>query len=109
MPRAPKGCAATGCDERVVGRVYCDAHTLRNRRSPSDLARSSRDERRRRSGAVTAWVAVNGWVCPGWERPRHASTDLTAAHSLAVAKGGVGSLLFVLCRSCNARQGVDPF
>lgn len=108
MPRAPKGCAAVGCDERVVGRVYCAAHALRNR-SPSDLARSSRGERYRRSFAVTAWVDVNGWVCPGWERPEHPSTDLTAAHSTAVARGGVGSALFVLCRSCNARQGVDPF
>ena len=108
MPRAPKACAAAGCDERVVGRVYCVTHTLPNR-SPSDGARAVRTERRRRAEAVSAWVAVNGWVCPGWERPEHASTDLTAAHSTAVAKGGAGSALFVLCRSCNARQGVDPF
>lgn len=108
MPRAPKACAASGCDERVTGRVYCATHMLPNR-SPSDRARSSKAERRRRTLAVAAWVAVNGWMCPGWERPEHPSTDLTAAHSIAVSKGGAESPIFVLCRSCNARQGVDPF
>lgn len=108
MPRAPKACAANGCDEPTIGRTYCPAHTLRNL-TPTYRDRASKSERRRRADAVDAWVRVNGLVCPGWERPAHESGDLTAAHSTAVAKGGVGSALFVLCRSCNARQGVDPF
>ena len=58
--------------------------------------------------AVASCVRVNGWVCPGWERDPHESRDLTAAHSTAVAVGGVGSLLSVLCRSCNSRQGDAP-
>jgi 5-methylcytosine-specific restriction endonuclease McrA len=27
MPRAPKECGKQGCEERVRGRKYCDAHT----------------------------------------------------------------------------------
>jgi hypothetical protein len=26
MPRAPKKCGRPGCDQRVVGRPYCDTH-----------------------------------------------------------------------------------
>lgn len=108
MPRAPRECARRGCDVRVVGRSYCPAHTVVNR-SPTTWARQgSVVERRRRAAVVAAWVAERGWMCPGWERPAHPSRDLTAAHSVAVAEGGAGSDLFVLCRSCNARQGVAP-
>jgi hypothetical protein len=57
---------------------------------------------------VASWVAVRGWVCPGYERPEHESRDLTAAHSVAVARGGRDSRLSVLCRSCNSRQALNP-
>lgn len=106
MPRAPKKCGAAGCEARVVGRTYCALHTVP---SPSSRADSRvPGERRRRAEAVASWVRVNGWVCPGWERDPHESRDLTAAHSTAVAVGGVRSLLSVLCRSCNSRQGDAP-
>lgn len=108
MPRAPKACGHHGCPVRVTGRTYCDEHLADKRRftqSPSSKAAEQRSERNRRRIAVAAWVAVNGWVCPGWQRPPHASDDLTAAHSHAVARGGTDSLLTVLCRSCNGRQG----
>lgn len=64
-------------------------------------------ERKRRAAAVTAWIAEHGAWCPGWGVPGHESTDLTAAHVVAVAAGGAESgPLDVLCRACNARQGV---
>lgn len=105
MPRAPKKCGEFGCDERVVGRTYCSRHV---RVSPSSRAANLPGERARRAAAVAAWVRVHGWVCPGYERPPHPSRDLTAAHSVAVAHGGVDSELGVLCRSCNSRQSTKP-
>lgn len=108
MPRAPKRCGRFGCENRVVGRTYCPEHAKRPQ-SPSSRTANLPGERARRKKAVVAWVSVNGWVCPGWERPAHPSKDLTAAHSTAVSAGGVDSVLRVLCRRCNARQGVSPF
>ncbi|GAA1436352.1 hypothetical protein GCM10009616_35890 [Microlunatus lacustris] len=82
----------------------CHQHV---KHSPTYLARnSSRRERTRRTEAVQDWVAVHGWLCPGWERPAHPSQDLTAAHVVAAAHGGADGPLTVLCRSCNSRQGV---
>ena len=51
---------------------------------------------------VAAWRTVHGDWCPGWRRPAHPATDLTAEH------GGnpVGSrrVAGVLCRSCNSAK-----
>lgn len=105
MPRAPKRCGQDGCEARVVGRTYCPAHARRPA-SPSSLAARDPAERRRRERAVAAWVFAHGWVCPGWERAAHPSRDLTAAHTIAVARGGSGSRLAVYCRSCNSRMGL---
>jgi 5-methylcytosine-specific restriction enzyme A len=56
--------------------------------------------------AVTAWVNANGWVCPGYLVPSHASRDLTADHVQPVSLGGNSyGDLGVLCRSCNTRKG----
>lgn len=65
--------------------------------------------RRQRKAAVDAWVQAHGWVCPGWRRDPHPSTDLTADHVVAVASGGnpLGPFA-VLCRSCNSRKGSTP-
>lgn len=107
MPRAPKRCGRFGCPELVVGATYCPAHSIRPV-SPSSSAARDPKERARRKAAVAAHVAVHGWMCPGWERDPHPSRDLTAAHSVAVANGGLGSPLSVLCRSCNSRQALNP-
>ena len=106
MARAPKKCGRLDCPTLVVGVTYCDAHKRRPP-SPSSLAARSSAEKQRRSAVVKAWVRVNGWICPGYERPAHESTDLTAAHSVAVAFGGdeIGG---ILCRSCNSRQNTKP-
>lgn len=47
-----------------------------------------------------------GWICPGYNRPPHYSTDLTADHVTPRAKGGTTeSPYVVLCRSCNSSRG----
>lgn len=56
---------------------------------------------------IREWVAVRGWWCPGYGRPSHESRDLTAAHSVPVARGGT-VIEGVLCRSCNSRQALRP-
>jgi 5-methylcytosine-specific restriction protein A len=62
-------------------------------------------ERKRRAAVVAAHRAEYGDWCPGWQRPAHPSTDLTADHLLAVAAGGdEGGSLAVLCRSCNGSK-----
>lgn len=62
-------------------------------------------EERRRATAVRMWRAKHGDVCPGWGRPEHGATDLTADHVVAVGAGGAeGGVLAVLCRSCNGTK-----
>ena len=106
MPRAPKRCGREGCEERVVGVTYCPDHARRPP-SPSSIAARDPVERARRKAVVDAWVAANGWVCPGWHRNRHPSDDLTAAHAHAVSRGGSAGPISVLCRSCNSRQALS--
>lgn len=66
----------------------------------------TRRERTRRADTVRAWVAQNGMVCPGYERPPHSADDLTADHIVPPGAGGSeGGPLRVLCRSCNSARG----
>ncbi len=112
MPRAPKSCGRYGCPAKVVARTYCDVHLLEQRRtaplSPTARHRNPNIERRRRRAVVDAWVSIRGWTCPGWMRDPHPSTDLTAAHAVAVVHGGGDGPLTVRCRSCNSRQATKP-
>ena len=65
----------------------------------------SNAETRRRAQAVAHHRAVHGDWCPGWRRPPHHSTDLTADHRTPVAAGGSEQgQLAVLCRSCNSTK-----
>ncbi|MXY97589.1 MAG: HNH endonuclease [Gemmatimonadetes bacterium] len=58
-----------------------------------------------RRQAVDAWVAIYGFVCPGWGRLPHPA-HLTADHPHPRSKGGSEyQPLEVLCRSCNSRKG----
>lgn len=65
-------------------------------------------ERERMRRAVSDHIAAFGYWCPGWQRPPHPSTDLTADHLLPRAEGGNGTDLAVLCRPCNSRRGTSP-
>jgi 5-methylcytosine-specific restriction protein A len=63
-------------------------------------------EDQRRAQVVQAWRAKHGDWCPGWQRPPHPATDLTADHVVAFAVVGHElSDLVVLCRSCNGAKG----
>lgn len=59
----------------------------------------------RRRETVKAWRGDHGDHCPGYDRPPHPSSDLTADHVVPVAAGGSeDGPLGVLCRQCNARK-----
>lgn len=65
-----------------------------------------RSEDTRRAQAVAQHRQAHGDWCPGWQRPAHQATDLTADHPHAVAAGGdERQALAVLCRSCNSAKG----
>lgn len=96
-------CLTQGCDQFATTGPYCTRCTAqrqanRNRRRTHltgdwpALSRSIRD----------AWVEANGWVCPGWQRDPHPSTDLTVDH---ITPGTRDDGLMVLCRPCNAAKG----
>jgi 5-methylcytosine-specific restriction enzyme A len=61
-------------------------------------------ERQRMRAFVEAWIAQNGHVCVGYERPAHPATDLVADHVIGIAKGGEGGPLRALCSACNRRR-----
>lgn len=59
-----------------------------------------------RKQVLAEWLTTNGAVCPGWNRPRHASDRLTVDHIRPKAKGGTDERenLSVLCHSCNSAK-----
>lgn len=93
-------CDGTRCPTCQAAR---DRTTLRAKR-----ARRPRlpGEDKRRADAVTEHRRRHGDWCPGWRRPAHPATDLTADHPHSVAAGGdERQPLAVLCRSCNGAKG----
>jgi hypothetical protein len=53
-----------------------------------------------------AWVAKNGWVCPGWNRPPHPRRDLALHHIDGNNRNPHPANLTVLCTSCNTAEAV---
>jgi len=91
---ALRPCLQAGCGTLTVG-SRCPAHRRGNTNA----------ERVRRAAVVAAHRAMHGDVCPGWLRPAHASSDLTADHVVPVAAGGAeAGPLQVICRSCNSAK-----
>lgn len=87
----------------------CAQHTRAHQRRHHQAKRARRPytyaERKRREAAVARHIQLHGHWCPGWDRPPHPATDLTADHLTPVATGGPeGGPLGVLCRSCNSRK-----
>jgi 5-methylcytosine-specific restriction protein A len=83
-------------------RTY-DRTTLRGKRLRRP--RVSKAEEHRRVRVVATWRRDYGDVCPGWHRPPHPATDLTADHLLPVGAGGMeAGPLGVLCRVCNGAK-----
>lgn len=64
-----------------------------------------RADQARRADVVAAWREQYGDWCPGWGRPAHEASDLTADHVQAVAAGGAErGPLGVLCTRCNSAK-----
>jgi len=62
-------------------------------------------ETRRRAATVAEHRGRVGDWCPGWRRPPHPATDLTADHVVPVGAGGSEhGVLAVLCRPCNSSK-----
>jgi 5-methylcytosine-specific restriction enzyme A len=104
----PKPCLQDGCRDLAYSGSRCAGHQrLVERRKRARRPDYDHAERQRRARAVTAHVATFGYVCPGWRRPPHPSTDLTADHVYPVALGGPErGPLRVVCRKCNSARGV---
>lgn len=87
----------------------CPAHTRAQTQRYDQAKRIRRPhthaEDVRRAKAVAEHRAQFGDWCPGYNRPPHLSTDLTADHPIAVARGGAEDQpLTVLCRPCNSSK-----
>lgn len=96
MPMRP--CLTCG---RLSPASRCPKH---NRLHPTNVNRNWA-ERQRRARAVAEHRTQHGDWCPGWHRPAHPSSDLTADHITPVAAGGhPHGPLQVLCRSCNSSK-----
>jgi 5-methylcytosine-specific restriction protein A len=92
-----------GCGRLISTGSRCATCT---RTAPTTRRDNSHAERRRRAAAVAQHREAYGDWCPGYGRPPHAATDLTADHIAAVATtGDDNGPLAVLCRSCNSRKG----
>lgn len=109
MPRRRlRPCQVPNCPHVQDG-PRCDDHRRERERhnratTPTKVTRES--DRDRRATAVAQHRAQHGDWCPGYGRPPHASTDLTADHIEEIALGGdPHGDLQVLCRSCNSRKG----
>ena len=62
-------------------------------------------QRKFREKAVSDHIQMHGYICGGYKRKPHFSTDLTADHPIPTSKGGDQyQMLIVLCRSCNSSK-----
>lgn len=100
-------CSVPGCGAMQPGprcRTHQAAQDRYQRRTVPTKIYVDRD-RKRRKAAVDAHRARHGDWCPGFGRPAHAATDLTADHIVEMQEGGSpDGALGVLCRSCNSRK-----
>ncbi|PFG27410.1 hypothetical protein [Corynebacterium renale] len=113
MARANTVCAVPGCPRPTHARGFCREHSAlsdKHQREtvPTKILGARSQEKRRRADAVEQWRQRFGNICPGYGRPPHPATDLTAQHSHALVLGGdADQPLTVLCRSCNSRHGLE--
>ncbi|WP_035799874.1 HNH endonuclease [Kitasatospora mediocidica] len=100
------------CSRLTRNPSRCDTHQAewqaQQDQRRGSATRRGYDSRYRRTAAATVAnhrASVGDW-CPGWRRPGHPATDLTADHVVPLAAGGsnTASNLAALCRSCNAAK-----
>lgn len=112
MARAKTICTTHNCPHPATYRGRCKTHAAQHeahqrRTVPTKIIGRNSKERQRRATAVAQHRARYGNICPGFQRPPHPATDLTAQHTDALILGGsTEQPLTVLCRSCNSRHGV---
>lgn len=92
--------------DRAGSRCPACAAAVEARRTPRPTSQTRTwAERQRRKAVVDAHRELRGNWCPGWQRPPHETTDLTADHIHAVGAGGEqAGPLRALCRSCNGSK-----
>ncbi|AWZ25663.1 hypothetical protein CEJ39_17155 [Rhodococcus pyridinivorans] len=103
-------CCEPGCPTIIRGATRCPEHQrardAHQRATVPTKATYNYAELKRRRATVDAWRQQHGDWCPGYQRPPHHSTQLSADHITPVALGGAqDGPLGVLCISCNARKG----
>jgi 5-methylcytosine-specific restriction protein A len=86
----------------------CALHPRRSRIGANNAIHTDPRWTRMAKRAVARHVGAFGYECPGYHRPAHPASDLTADHVVPLAAGGApfdwGNVA-VLCRSCNATKG----
>ncbi|WP_083849719.1 HNH endonuclease [Rhodococcus sp. JVH1] len=109
MPRARnRVCSTPGCPN-IQPEPQCATHRAerdrhQRRTTPTKVTRTYAEQRRRKA-AVDAHRATHGDWCPGYRRPAHPATDLTADHVDEIDLGGApDGELQILCRSCNSTK-----
>lgn len=113
MPRASRPCSEPGCPAVAGPRGRCPQHQAEREQYekatvPTKVSGARWSERQRRATTVRQHRENRGDWCPGYGRPPHPSTDLTADHIVAQADGGAADgPLTVLCRSCNSRKNAQ--
>ncbi len=104
-----KLCAVCGVVTSRPG-SRCTEHTRQSNRSRHNALYSTRAWQRLSARVLRAWRGEHGDVCPGYLRPAHVASDLTADHVMPLAAGGapfdIGNTA-VLCRSCNSTKGAS--
>ncbi|MEY9944899.1 HNH endonuclease [Kitasatospora sp. GAS1066B] len=114
MNRRRRPCLVCGTLTRNPSR--CDTHQAAwlaeqdQRRGSAHQRGYGAAYRRTATAAVAEHRRQYGDWCPGWRRPAHAATDLTADHIVPKAVGGGDepANLAVLCRSCNSSKRDRP-
>jgi 5-methylcytosine-specific restriction protein A len=86
----------------------CTEHARQSDRSRHNALYGTRAWQRLSARVLRAWRGEHGNWCPGYERPAHRASDLTADHVVPLAAGGAPfdiANTSVLCRSCNSSKG----
>ena len=82
-------------------RIKESVHSIGSRRN---IIRSQRLSHTHREN-IEKHIDQYGYVCSGYKRKPHFSTDLTADHPIPTSKGGDDyQTLEIFCRSCNSSK-----
>ena len=92
--------------EAVSDQRRCEQHrNIRKKYVRKNKPTVSYAQQQYRKNAVNTYIQIYGYVCQGYRRPPHPSTDLTADHIVPTSRGGdeFGQLQ-IYCRSCNSSK-----